>query len=117
MSGPEVQIVDNKEGHDPQLSGWLYDFYPATVDATRPPGQWNHLRIIVTPRKCGVYMNDVKYYEYVPGSKDWDNHLARSEKLSKYPNFGKAASGHIVLQDHRSWVAFRNIKIRPLPRE
>jgi hypothetical protein len=113
MSGPEVQIVDNKEGHDPQLSGWLYDLYPATVDATRPPGQWNHLRIIVTPQKSETYMNGVKYCEYALGSKDWDSRVAKS-KFAEFPEFGKATEGHIALQDHNAVVGFRNIKVRPL---
>src|SRR5262249_37565799 len=26
-SGPEIQIQDNVGGHDPQLSGWLYQMY------------------------------------------------------------------------------------------
>jgi hypothetical protein len=28
------------------------------------------------------------------------------------PAYGKARSGHIALQDHGDWVAFRNIEIR-----
>jgi hypothetical protein len=55
----------------------------------------------------------VKYFEYVKGSDDWNAKLAAS-KFSKYPNFGKAASGHIALQDHGNLVAYRNIKIRPI---
>jgi hypothetical protein len=113
MSGPEVQVVDNREGHDPQLSGWLYDLYPARTDATRPAGQWNRLRIVVAPRKCETYLNGVKYYEYVLGSEDW-NKLVAGSKFAKYPNFGKATVGHIALQDHNSPVAFRSIKIRTL---
>lgn len=113
MSGPEVQIVDNKDGHDPQLSGWLYDLYSSNVDATHPAGQWNHLRIIVTPQKCETYLNGVKYCEYVVGSEDWSNRVAKS-KFAKYPDFGKATEGHVVLQDHNAAVAFRNIKLRPL---
>ncbi|HAW27977.1 MAG TPA: glucose dehydrogenase, partial [Planctomycetaceae bacterium] len=31
MTGPEVQIQDNVDGHDPQKAGWLYQLYkPAT---------------------------------------------------------------------------------------
>jgi hypothetical protein len=113
MSGPEVQIVDNKEGHDPQLAGWLYDLYSSPVDATKPAGQWNRLRIVVTPQKCATYLDDAKYYEYVTGGKDWRRRVAKS-KFAKYPEFGKAAQGYIALQDHNSVVAFRSIKIRPL---
>ena len=116
MTGPEVQIVDNKEGHDPQLSGWLYDLYSSKVDATKPAGRWNLLRIIVTPQKCETYLNGVKSYEYIIGSKEWDQRVAKS-KFVKFPKFGKAAKGYIVLQDHPGTVSFRDIKIRPFAEE
>ncbi len=113
LTGPEVQIVDNKEGHDPQLSGWLYALYSSKVDATKPAGQWNRFRIIVSPRKSEVYHNGVKYYEFVKGSQDWNQRVAKS-KFTKFPKFGEFTRGHIALQDHGAVVGFRNIKIRPL---
>jgi hypothetical protein len=116
LTGPEVQVLDNKEGGDPEKSGWLYQLYKPkdNVDATKPAGEWNQMRIIVTPEKCETYMNGVKYYEYVKGSKDWDERVAKS-KFGKMPKFGKATKGHIDLQDHGAEVAFRSIKIRPIP--
>ena len=39
MTGPEIQIQDNKDGHDPQKSGWLYQLYSSEKDATKPPGE------------------------------------------------------------------------------
>ena len=113
MTGPEIQIQDNKDGHDPQKSGWLYQLYKADTDATKPAGEWNELRIVITPEKCEHYMNGVKYFEYVKGSKDWDERVAAS-KFGKMPKFGKATSGHIALQDHNDLVAYRNIRIRPI---
>ncbi|HUY89292.1 MAG TPA: DUF1080 domain-containing protein [Pirellulales bacterium] len=112
-TGPEIQIQDNKDGHDPQLAGWLYQLYKPEVDATKPAGEWNQLRIVITPEKCATYMNGVKYYEYVKGSQDWDERVAKS-KFAKMPGFGKAAKGYICLQDHGNPVCFRNIKIRPI---
>ena len=50
-TGPEIQIQDNVEGHDPQKAGWLYQLYPSEKDATNPAGQWNELRILITPGK------------------------------------------------------------------
>jgi len=121
QTGPEVQILDNAAGKDPQRAGWLYQLYqpaidPKTgkpIDATRPAGEWNTLRIVITPEKCEHFMNGVKYVEYVKGSDDWNQRVARS-KFGKMPLFGKAARGHICLQDHGNEVAFRNIKIRPI---
>ncbi|QDU63070.1 hypothetical protein Pan216_39450 [Planctomycetes bacterium Pan216] len=111
-TGPEIQIQDN-DGYDPQKAGWLYQLYSSEVDATKPPGEWNNLRVLITPEKCATYMNGVKYYEYVKGSDDWDQRVAKS-KFNQFPKFGKATSGYICLQDHGNPVEFRNIKIRPI---
>lgn len=112
-TGPEIQVQDNKDGHDPQKSGWLYQLYKPEIDATNPAGEWNSMRIIISPKKSEVYMNGKKYYEFVKGSKDWDERVAKS-KFGSMPLFGKATKGHIALQDHGNEVAFRNIKIREL---
>jgi hypothetical protein len=111
QTGPEIQIQDNVDGHDPQKAGWLYQFYAADKDTTKPAGEWNTLRILITPEKCVHWMNGEKYVEYVKGSEEWNAKLAAS-KFSKFPKFGKATEGHICLQDHGNVVSFRNIKIR-----
>ena len=121
MTGPEIQLLDNEKGTDPQKSGWLYELYqpptdPKTgrpVDATKPAGEWNTLRILVTPGKCATWVNGVLYYEYVKGSDDW-NERVRKSKFNQWPPFAKAGRGYINLQDHGAEVAFRNIKLRPV---
>jgi hypothetical protein len=57
QTGPEIQIQDNVDGHDPQKAGWLYQFYAADKDTTHPAGEWNTLRILITPEKCVHWMN------------------------------------------------------------
>ncbi|MES2792536.1 MAG: PQQ-dependent sugar dehydrogenase [Planctomycetota bacterium] len=120
-TGPEIQVQDNAEGHDPQKSGWLYQLYQpqpdwATgkmVDATRPAGQWNQMQIRITPANCEINMNGIRYAVFKKGSDDWNERVAKS-KFKSLANFGKPTKGHICLQDHGNLVAYRNIKIRKL---
>ncbi len=116
MTGPEIQVQDNKAGHDPQKSGWLYQLYDADTDATKPAGEWNELRVLITPEKCEQYMNGVKYCEYVKGSDDWNERVAKS-KFGSMPKFGKPTKGYICLQDHGDPVAYRNIRIRVIEKK
>lgn len=114
QTGPEIQIQDNVDGHDPQKAGWLYQLYPSETDATKPAGEWNEIRIVITPQKCVQYMNGVKYCEYVKGSEEWDQKVAES-KFGSMEKFGQFDSGFICLQgDHRGDLAFRNVRIREI---
>lgn len=113
QTGPEVQILDNAAGRDVTKAGWLYGLYVPDVDATKPAGEWNEIRLRVTPEKGETWMNGRKYYEFVKGSDDWNARVAKS-KFAAMPRFGTARTGHICLQDHGDVVAFRNVKIRPL---
>jgi len=114
-TGPEVQIQD-VGGSDKQKAGWVYQLYPSEVETTKPAGEWNQLKILITPEKCATWMNGKLYNEYVKGSKDWDEKVAKS-KFAKLPNFGKPTTGVICLQDHNNPVSFRNIKIRVIEKK
>ena len=122
FSGPEIQVQDNAKGHDPQLSGWLYQLYPAgpdyftkkVPDATRPAGEWNQLYIRISERQSEIQMNGIGYSTFQVGSKDWNDRVAKS-KFANMAGFGKAKKGHICLQDHGNLVSYRNIKVRRLP--
>ena len=118
-TGPEVQIQDNVNGSDPQKSGWLYQLYqtgpnPFTgkiLDATRPAGEWNKIRLLVCEDRAELFMNGRQYWTCKIGDKAWNDRVAKS-KFAAMPGFGTAARGHICLQDHGNEVAFRNIRIR-----
>lgn len=120
-TGPEFQLEDNKAAKDPQRCGWLYALYepsldPRTgkpIDATKPAGQWNHVRLVIGPQKCEHYINGVKYFEYNLGSEDFKARVAKS-KFSNMPNFAKFDSGSIALQGDHGQVSFRNIRIQPI---
>ena len=120
-SGPEIQLEDNAKAGDSQRCGWLYALYqppldPKTgkpVDATKPAGEWNHIRVVIGPEKCEHYVNGVKYLEYVLGSEDFKARVAKS-KFSKMPLFAKSNRGCLALQGDHGQVSFRNIKLRPI---
>lgn len=120
-TGPEVQLEDNEKASDKQRCGWLYGLYqppidPKTgkiLDATKPVGQWNHVRIVIGPDKCFHEINGVRYFEYVFGSEDFKKRIAAS-KFGSMPEFAKSGSGSIALQGDHGAVSFRNIKVKPL---
>lgn len=120
-TGPEIQLEDNAKAGDPQKCGWLYALYqpamdPKTgkpIDSTKPAGQWNHLRVLITPEKCVHEMNGVKYVEYVLGSEDFKSRVART-KFGEMPKFAKAERGWLAFQGDHGQVSFRNMKILPL---
>ncbi len=122
-SGPEIQVQDNVDGHDPQKAGWLYQLVKpdrdrsssdaTEMDATRPAGQWNQLYVRIANDQCEVCMNGVRYYRFKIGDKDWNAALAKS-KFAKFDGFAAADEGYLCLQDHGNEVAYRNIKVREL---
>jgi hypothetical protein len=120
-TGPEFQLEDNAKAADPQRCGWLYALYQPpidpktgkTLDATKPAGEWNHISLLVTPEKCVHEINGVKYVQYVIGSDDFNERVAKS-KFHSMPFFAKSPDGFIALQGDHGAVSFRNIKIRPL---
>lgn len=122
-TGPEIQVQDNVDGHDPQLAGWLYQLYQPTAprwvqnketpDATRPAGEWNELYIRIAPSGSEVCMNGVLYYRFKVGDGKWKERVAKS-KFAKFEGFGSAGEGHICLQDHGNKVSYRNIKVREI---
>jgi hypothetical protein len=120
-TGPEFQLEDNEKAVDKIRCGWLYALYqppidPATgktLDATKPVGQWNHIRLLMTPQKCEHDINGVKYFEYVLHSDDFNARVAKS-KFSRMKGFAQSDIGYIGLQGDHGSVSFRNIKIKPI---
>jgi len=113
---PEVQILDNTSHPTRsklELAGACYDLYPPSKDATKPPGEWNHMRIVVKGANVEHWMNGEKIVEYELWSDDWKQRVAGSKHKVR-PQFGTFKKGPICLQDHTDRIEFRNIKLRPL---
>jgi hypothetical protein len=130
VTGPEFQLLDNVHGHDAeprQMSGWLYGLYQPPVDpktglpldTTKPVGQWNHIRLLVTPDRCEHDLNGVKYFEYNLYGADFKARVAASKfgrpPLSTLGVFAKSETGSIALQGDHGAISFRNIKIKVIP--
>lgn len=120
-TGPEVQVLDDERHPDAKAgssgnhkAGSLYDMLPpADLNAVKPAGQWNKVRIVIANGKGEHYLNGKKVVEYPITGPEWDKMVANS-KFKAWDGFGKYATGKIALQDHGNEVWFRNIRIREL---
>jgi hypothetical protein len=115
QTGPEMQVLDDarhRDGARPETSaGACYGLYPAPPGVVRPAGEWNQVRILVQGDHVEHWLNGRKVVEYELGSPDWRDRVRRS-KFRELPRYGREPAGHIALQDHGDWVAYRHIKIR-----
>jgi hypothetical protein len=117
-TAPEMQVLDDERHVDGQLAvtsaGANYGLHPAPPDVALPAGEWNQARIVARGAHIEHWLNGVKMVEYELWTPEWEA-LVRNSKFADWPQYGRAARGHIGLQDHGDPVAFRNIKIRALP--
>jgi len=119
--GLEYQLLDDARHPDAKLGrngdrklGALYDLIPCdTNKPVNPVGEWNRLRIVSKGNHVEHWLNGRKILEYERGSDAFRAAVAAS-KFKDIPNFGEWTDGHILLQEHGSAVAFRNVKIRVL---
>lgn len=117
-NAPEMQVLDDAEHPDGTSlltsAGADYGLHPVPGHVAKPPDEWNSVRIVADGTHVEYWLNGEKVVEYELLSPAWNARVANS-KFAKWPGYGRSTRGHIGLQDHGSWVAYRNIRIRELP--
>lgn len=122
LLGLEFQIIDDDANQDARqgingnrVCGSLYDMLsPSENRKVRPEGEWNTARIISKGKHVEHWLNGFKILEFDRDSEAFLSALARSKYRDSKPVFGSVMKGRILLQDHKSAVSFRNIKIKIL---
>jgi hypothetical protein len=118
-TGPEYQFLDDvgfPEKLEPwQLAGANYAMHlPNDQKQLRPVGEWNTTKLVVNGTHVEHWLNGKKILEFERWGDDWKKRRDTG-KWKDHADYGKAATGRIVLQDHGSAFWFRNVKLRPLP--
>jgi len=119
MTGPEYQFIDDV-GFPDKLEEWQkaganYAMHVASAQKQlKPVGEWNSTKIVVNGTHVEHWLNGKKVVEFERWNDEWKK-LRDSGKWKEAPDYGSAAKGRIVLQDHGSAFWFRNVKLRPLP--
>lgn len=120
-NAPEYQMIDDI-GFPEELEEWQqvgadYGMYTPDPDKKKKiikkAGEWNTTRIKFEKDKAEYWLNGEKLLEFDPWSEEWSKRKAEG-KWKDYPDYGKARKGLIGLQDHGSFIWFRDIKVREL---
>lgn len=117
-TGPEYQIIDDI-GFPQKLEEWQKagaDYamtVPNSKKKLQPVGSWNTSKIVCNKGHVEHWLNGAKIVEFSVQSETWKNQRATG-KWKDYPDYAKAKSGHIALQDHGDKAYYRNIQIRKL---
>jgi len=111
--GMEIQLIDDENWEkvhksklaDFQHTGSIYDVQPAKLQANKPIGEWNAVRIVCHGRKVLIEQNGK---ELVNANLD-----DYEKKFAKHPGL-KREKGHIGFQSYNIRLEYRNVFIKEL---
>ena len=116
-SGFEIQILDTHGKKDPGAHdcGGVIGAAAPLKNMAKPAGEWNRYVITCQGSRITVEMNGELVSEAdLEQWKDAHQNPDGSENKFSRPLKDFARAGYIGLQDHGSWVAYRNIRIKEL---
>lgn len=111
FQGMEIQILDDyKKEPTKKGTGAIYAAVAPKKNMSKPAGEWNQVEITCEGRQVRVWMNgeqivDVNLDEHPEELKDEKPSTPLKDRIPK---------GYIGLQNHKSPVSFRNIRIKEL---
>src|SRR5690606_16518982 len=103
----EVQILGPTEPTF-SSSGAIYAAVTPQVQADKPAGEWNTMEILCDGPRIQTTLNGQVLYEINVDAYD-------SPDKENAPLSERAREGFIAIQDRGDAVAFRNMRIKPLP--
>lgn len=115
-TGMEIQIEENSSGDNPYHAfGAIYDLVPAAKDATKEPGEWNHVQLTCQGPHITVEVNGEVVAKM--NCDEFDQRGLRPDGTKH--KFLRAAkdfprSGHLGFQDHGHPVWIKNVKLKEI---
>jgi type 1 glutamine amidotransferase len=103
----EVQILDDYAAGKPAPggNGSLYNHTTASKFASKPPGEWQTAEVTMKGNRVTVILNGQKIIDNVEINRPTGGELDRNVK----------APGPFLLQGNHGSIAFRNLRVKPLP--
>lgn len=116
QTGIELQVLDSYgQEPDKHSCGAIYDCLAPKVNAARPAGEWNQLRLTcrgphITATLNGADIIDMSLDEWTTPQQNPDG--TPNKFKTAYQNMPRR--GRIGFQDHGDAVWYRNIRVSPL---
>jgi hypothetical protein len=117
QTGIEIQVITPAKKPTKGSCGAVYNLVAPSKEMCRKD-EWNHVTITALDNKLTVVMNgepivDMDLNQWTEAEKNPDG----SKNKFRTPLKDFKREGHIGFQDHGAWVAYRNVRIKPLKRK